>query len=63
MDRLAFADHRVRLGVVLGAGQALTDQALGQPLDELGVLGVHHRHRLLAAQCAQQVEDLAVGEL
>ena len=60
---LALADHGVRPSVVLRRGEALVHQPLGQPLDELGVLGVHHADRLLPAHRGQHVEHLAVGEL
>ena len=61
--RFALADHGMRLRVVLRRGEPLLDEPVGQPLDELGVLRVDHRHRLLAAHCGQEVEHLAVREL
>ena len=60
---LALADHGMRPGVVLRRGEALVHQPLGQPLDELGVLRVHHADRLLPAHHGQHIEHLAVGKL
>jgi len=37
-------------------------QAACQPLDAVGVLGVHHGHRAVLARHRQHVQDLAVVE-
>jgi len=60
---LALDQHRPRMGVEARRGAAGRLEALGQPLDAVGVLGVDHRHRTVLARDGQHIEDLAVVEL
>jgi hypothetical protein len=44
-------------------GLALFDQGVGEPADQVGILGMDHRHRAMAAGQRQQLHDLLVVEL
>ena len=60
---LALDQHRSRVRVPARRRATRGFQAPRQPLDAVGVLRVHHRHRPVAPRDVQHVEDLAVVEL
>ena len=60
---LALHQHWARDCVIAGGGAAAGFQALGQPLDAVGILGMDHGRGIVFASHVQNIENLTVIEL